>query len=161
MEDIAKMREEIEDLKTRIDLLKDKIKELEVDDGINDGDEYFHSDGAGYVYSSFAGDIPTLDNNYKKVGNRFKTREECYFAIKRLEVLAKMKKFEEPDNRPWDGDTPHYYLLITTETRTIKVTGLYSVKCNDIYFETEAMAKKCIEAVGEEDLIKYYFKIKE
>jgi len=163
MNDIAKMREEIDKLSARVSLLADKIKELEFidNDGINDGDEYFHANGAGFIYSSIAGGNPELEDSFKKIGNRFKTHEECEFALIRLEVLAKMKKFEEPDDRPWNRGIPHYYLAFAMDTRTIKVGLLYVNKCNDIYFETEAMAKKCIEAVGEEDLIKYYFKVKE
>lgn len=163
MEEILKIRKEIEELLARVDSLCTKIKKLEAvyNDGIKDGDEYFHTNGAGFIYSSIAGSNPELEDNFKKIGNRFKTSEECEFAVKRLKVLAKMKKFEEPDDRPWDGNTNHFYLAFVTDTRTIRVGNLYANKCNDIYFETEAMAKKCIEDVGEEDLIKYYFKVKE
>lgn len=163
MEEILKMRKEIEELLARVDSLCTKIKKLEAvyNDGIKDGDEYFHSDGAGFIYSSIAGENKIIDDNCKRIGNRFKTREECEFAVKRLEVLAKIKKFEEPDDCPWDRATQHFYLAYITDARTITIGNLYANKCNDIYFETRAMAEKCIEAVGEEDLIKYYFKIKE
>lgn len=95
MEDITKIREEIDELLARVCSLCDKIGELGAvyDDEIKDGDEYFHANGAGYIYSSIAGENKILDDNCKRVGNRFKTREACEFAVKRLEVLAKMKKF--------------------------------------------------------------------
>ena len=40
-----------------------------------------------------------------------------------------------------------------TDARTIIIGNLYANKCNDIYFESRVMAKKCIEAIGEEDLM--------
>lgn len=163
MEEILKIRKEIDELLARVDSLCTTIKKLEAvyNDGIKDGDEYFHTNGAGFIYSSIVGSNPELEDNFKKIGNRFKTREECEFAVKRLEVLAKMKKFEEPDDRPWDRATQHFYLAFVADARTIIIGNLYANKCNDIYFETREMAEKCIEVIGEKDLIKYYFKVKE
>lgn len=106
--------------------------------------------------------IEVDDNNYE-IGNYFKTKEDALFEQERLKVLKELKDWSQPYN------SRSTHILIPYIEQTSNVSGKIRVKSTDIrevkhvnllhaiYFESEEIAEKAIEAVGEERILKYYF----
>lgn len=96
------------------------------------------------------------DHKYLSIGNYFKTREEAEFELERLKVLAKMKKYAITDHI----DIPHVYCIgydIEEDELTIDCRRI--MRYNDIYFESEEVAKSCMQDIGEDKIKKYYLGI--
>jgi len=90
-----------------------------------------------------------------KIGNVFAAENAAKFAAERLTVLAEM--------REWAGKWNDPYRIIYIDGR-VEPETVFVGRCisyGEIRFATEADAKNCIKAVGEDRLKKYYFGIPE
>lgn len=94
------------------------------------------------------------------IGNAFHTKKEAEFALEKLKVIHELKQFAEPKNTVWDFNKYHYAICSDC---TSTVISNYSIinKYLDITFATEEMARKAVEAVGEDRIKKYYFGVEE
>lgn len=98
----------------------------------------------------------SYDRKTISIGNCFHTKEEAEFALERLKVLAEMRKFAEPFDTKWDGDTRHYYIYYGVKSKSLDI-DYHVAKCGgEIYFESGHKANECIKAVGEDRIKKYY-----
>ena len=96
-----------------------------------------------------------FDLRHFDVGNMFKMNDDAAFAIERLKVLAQM--------REWAGNWNDPYRILYIDGR-VEPETVFVGRCisyGEIRFATEADAKNCIKAVGEDRLKKYYFGIPE
>lgn len=88
------------------------------------------------------------------IGNVFRTREDAEFAAERLKVLAEM--------REWAGNVFDDYAIALGHDTNIKVVPRREwCSLGEMRFATEEDAKNCINTVGEDRIIKYYFMITE
>jgi len=124
------------------------------------GDDYY------FLYSN--GDIgdtqytgTTSDMTREFMGNCFKTKEEAEFEVERLKVIHEMKKFAEPEDYEWDGENSHHYIYYNFCCDGIRTGHTYSYKKNAIFFKSTEDINACVEAVGEDRIIKYYLGVKE
>lgn len=142
--------------------IEEKVEEVEKKEEIlfpSLGDKYF------YLYSN--GDIGDKrfttdsydDHERKLMGNIFKTQEEAEFEAERIRVIQEMKEFALVEDA-WDYNVSHYYIYYNVSGDYIDEGSTYNYKQHDIYFESRVDINACINKVGKDRIIKYYFRIK-
>lgn len=161
-------------------LLKDLIEQYadyEVKDGImdflerpkpksiwdlKDGDTYFYLYDNGIVCSD-QWDNKYTDNKRRDIGNIFLTREEAVFEKCKIEVYKQVKRFaHEFSIDEWkDKHIYKYYPYFDCGEGVIRKYHDVFVRRNSLYFKSCENIQKAIEAVGEEDFIKYYLGVRE
>ena len=126
-----------------------------------DDNDFDLSDGCRYYTINALGGVGSLtwhndytDKNCMDIGNVFKTEREAYFMAERLRVLAKMRKFALP--RKWIGSA-YYILAYHAPSNDIRIIEDSVYKTTDIVFRSSEEATNCINSVGKEKIIKYYF----
>jgi hypothetical protein len=119
------------------------------------GDGYFviYNDGCvgRSTYENDCTDLARIE-----MGNCFRTEKEAEFAVERLKVLAEMKKFAEPSDTKWDGNTRHYFICYDIEDKCLRVDNHTLMWGGEICFESDKRAKECIDIVGKDRIKKYY-----
>ena len=109
------------------------------------------------------GDIDKLffssdnDEQARDIGNAFLTREEADFELERRKVEAIMRKY----SRPFEDGKTNYFLVCNRDGKTTEIDYYWSIDCGVPYFESEEIAQKVIDEIGEDRLKKYWFGVKE
>ena len=101
------------------------------------------------------------------IGNCFKTKEEAEHILEKLKVIHELQKFAYENNEEeidWKNlNQCKYYLVYDTKDEDLYVD--YSIQCEsepfNIYFTSSKIAKRAIEAVGEDRIKKYYFNVED
>ena len=101
------------------------------------------------------------------IGNFFKTKIEAEHILEKLKVIHELQKFAYENNEgeiDWKNfNQCKYYLVYDTKDEDLYVD--YSIQCEsepfNIYFTSPKIAKRAIEAVGEDRIKKYYFNVEE
>lgn len=101
------------------------------------------------------------DEKLLSIGNAFHTKEETEFALEKLKVIHELKQFAEPKNIVWDFNEYHYVIYYDCIREGIDYNYSSIDKYSDITFATEEIARKAVEAVGEDRIKKYYLEVKE
>jgi len=119
------------------------------------GGQYFLIDSDGYINcTTYEND--NFDINRMKIGNFFRTKGQAEFVVERLKVLAEMRVFAEPFNTKFDNVKKHYYVYYDNANRRLEVDNVRSIRCGELYFESQEKAKECIDIVGEDRIKKFY-----
>ena len=108
-----------------------------------------------------------VDDNRINMGNCFKTEEEAEHMVEKLKVIHELQKFAYENNEgeiDWKNfNQCKYYLVYDTKDEDLYVD--YSIQCEsepfNIYFTSSKIAKRAIEAVGEDRIKKYYFNVED
>lgn len=95
------------------------------------------------------------------IGNAFHTKKEAEFALEKLKVIHELKQFAEPKNAVWNFGEYHHVIYYDCTNMVIDYNYSIINKYVDITFATEEMARKAVEAVGEDRIKKYYFGVEE
>lgn len=124
-------------------------------------EEYYYLSEHGEIIVAFW-DNYLIDNDRYAIGNCFKTKEEAEFMVEKLKVLVELKEYAD-DEQEWEYDNCHWHIGYNPNTECIKVGYFIFTKSIpfNIYFSSEEQAQKCIDAIGEERLKKYYFCVEE
>lgn len=101
------------------------------------------------------------------IGNCFKTKEEAEHMIEKLKVIHELQKFAYENNEgeiDWKNfNQCKYKIFYDAEDGDLYVD--YSIQCEsepfNIYFTSFKIAKRAIEAVGEDRIKKYYFNVED
>ena len=101
------------------------------------------------------------------IGNFFKTKIEAEHMLEKLKVIHELQKFAYENNEKeidWKNfNQCKYKIFYDAEDGDLYVD--YSVQCEsepfNIYFTSFKIAKRAIEAVGEDRIKKYYFDVEE
>ena len=101
------------------------------------------------------------------IGNCFKTKEEAEHILEKLKVIHELQKFAYENNEgeiDWKNfNQCKYKIFYDAEDEDLYVD--YSIQCEsepfNIYFTSFKVAKKAIEAVGEDRIKKYYFNVED
>ena len=120
-----------------------------------EGDVYWLLDQNGHIRSTYWHNNE-FDFKCMSIGNVFKTYEDAEFEIERLKVIAKMRKYA--DSTPYDG---YFIVYYKADKKLIVVDNSRYRMITDILFKTYKDATTCIDEVGAENIIKYYFRIKD
>jgi hypothetical protein len=151
---------EIEELKERLDSLKklyDSLIPLNKRWRADRENTYYFINSDGRVF--FENDYTLrVDDMRYAFGNYFKTMEEAKFEAERLKVVAELKEWATPANHfDWNDMYVQKY-FISLEFGKIVINSFSTYQNSDLVFASKEAAKKAIEAVGEDKIIKYYFK---
>ena len=143
---------------------EDKLKDLLVKpkpktvwDSIK-GDSYYFIETNGGVYSCYwLADVNDLCRI--EFGNVFLTKEEAEFELERRKCEAIMLKY---GRRTFKYGKHNYFIVIFDKRMIIESAfNLHIYYQGTIYFDTEELAQKAIDEIGEERLKKYVFKVEE
>ena len=101
------------------------------------------------------------------IGNFFKTKIEAEHILEKLKVIHELQKFAYENNEgeiDWKNfNQRKYKIFYDAEDEDLYVD--YSIQCESepfgIYFTSFKIAKKAIEAVGEDRIKKYYFNVED
>lgn len=126
-------------------------------------------DGEQYYVLRTTGDInidnfsSRLDEYIREAGNVFLTREEAEFEIERRKIEVIMRKYSRPfkNCNPVDPDDANYCIEHNINNNALKIGSYRSVNLGVLYFESEEIAWKVINEIGEDRLIKYWFGVTE
>lgn len=141
---------------------EDKLKELLVKpkqktvwDSIK-GDRYYFIETNGGVYSCYwLADVNDLCRI--EFGNVFLTKEEAEFELERRKCEAIMLKY---GRRTFKYGKHNHFIVIFDKRMIIESAfNLNIYYQGTIYFDTEELAQKAIDEIGEERLKKYIFRV--
>lgn len=128
-------------------------------------EQYWFIDALGNVSADIFLNYPT-DHSQFILGNCFKTKKEAELYKEELLVIAELKHLAHKLNNGWKPDWNNYnehkwYVYYSTREKRVKCDSVFGVVClnNVLYFKSKELCKKAIDSIGEERLIKYYFKI--
>lgn len=125
------------------------------------GDKFYFLLSDGEIDYEYYNPTSRIHADRISTGNCFKTEEEAKFEVERRKVIHEMKKFAEPEDYVWDGENSHHYIYYNFCCDAIRTGHTYSYKKNVIFFKSTDDIRDCIEAVGEDRIIKYYLGVKE
>ena len=115
-------------------------------------DDYWDLVGADREDNSVIDDLRYITGNY------FETRKEAEFEVKRLKVITELKEWATPVNDfDWDDESVRKY-FISLEFDKIMINSFSIYQVSDLVFASREAVKKAIETVGENRIIKYYFR---
>lgn len=143
---------------------EDKLKELLVKPepktvwDLEKGDKYYHvSSNFGVLPSVWYNDAPS--NLRRILGTAFLTEKEAEFELGRRKCEAIMLKYGRRNFKYGE----YNYFIVIPDNRMIIDTyfNCYLNQQGNIYFDTEELAKKAINEIGEERLKKYIFRVEE
>ena len=120
-----------------------------------DGEEYYllWADGSTVRLIFNSQDDEVL----REIGKVFLTREEAEFELERRKIEAIMKKY----SRPFKYDEYNYYIEYYQNDNKLDISFYNTIRNGVPYFESEEIAQKVIDKIGEDRLIKYWFGVKE
>ena len=103
------------------------------------------------------------DKEILEIGNAFLTKEEAKHEVERRKCEAILLKYGTRDMRSFgDINIRKYFIVYNNYYHEISISFNQSVSSQGtIYFESEELAQKAIEEVGEDRLKKYVFNVKE
>lgn len=144
---------------------ENKLKELLVKPktktvwDLKDGDGYSYIDAISNIYyDTWNGDA--WDLRVRENGNLFLTKEEAEFELERRKCEAIMLKYGRRTFKPRDTN---YIIRFDNDNKQayVEVWRLNQFQ-GSIYFDTEELAQKAIDEIGEERLKKYVvFRVEE
>ena len=127
------------------------------------GDKYWVIDDLGAIEQRVVADF--TNNFYKArlaIGTVFLTKEDAEFELEYRKIRAEMMKYS--DDKEWNGTDKHwciYYSTNNCSATPIRYVEDNLWKCGScIYFSSQEQAELCVREVGEDRIIKYYFKVK-
>jgi hypothetical protein len=97
----------------------------------------------------------SIDRLFRYLGNAFLTKEEAEFELERRKIEAIMRKY----SRPFEDGKTNYFLVCNRGGKTAEIDYYWSIDCGVPYFESEEIAQKVIDEIGEDRLKKYWFRI--
>lgn len=125
---------------------------------LKDGDKYYLITHYGKI-ERFTWDDDEFDLRRREYGNAFLTQEEAEFELERKKCEAIMLKY---GRRTFKYGKDNYLLRINNDDKQAFV-DFWSLNRfqGTIYFDTEELAQKAIDEIGEEMLKKYVFRVEE
>ena len=143
---------------------EDKLKELLVRPkpetvwDLKDGDEYWHistiNNDNYATWNGNAWDLAVREN-----GNAFLTYDEAKFELERRKCEAIMLKY---GRRTFKYEDDNYFIRLACDNKKVYADfWRLNQFQGTIYFDTEELAQKAIDEIGEERLKKYVFRVEE
>ena len=156
------------DIRKLIDDKWDEIKELiaqkvEVeqkpktiwDFNSNDRDSYYYIDEFGYLRPDW------FDEGYfeirRDLGNAFLTEEEAEFELERRKIETIMRKH----SRPFKSGEFNCTVACETPINKVYIRTVQFHNSGVPFFASSEVAQKVIDEIGEDRLIKYWFRVEE
>ena len=116
-----------------------------------------------YYYITEDGEIGTThfdsfyDEKARDVGNAFLTREEAEFEVERRKIEAIMRKH----SRPFKSGEFNCTVACETPINGVYIRTVQFHNSGVPFFASSEVAQKVIDEIGEDRLIKYWFRVEE
>lgn len=130
------------------------------------GDKYYYINDAGSIFNyDCREDIS--DEAHLNIGNYFKTEEDAKHMVEKLKVIRKLQKFAYENNEKeinWNNEKQSkFFLYFDYYLKRVRISSCINwiYLPFNIYFNSEEIAKKAIDTIGEERIKKYYFDVEE
>ena len=156
LEEMAELKDRLNKLEKMYDSLTPPNKRWRAEK-----DDVYYFITTGGKLSCDTENVVDLDDLRYAIGNYFKTEGEAEFEVERLKVIAELKEWATPVNDfDWHDDKQNKYILAFNDCLTdpLTVDFYYTNQVSDLCFQSEEVAKSAIESVGEDRIIKYYFR---
>ena len=155
LKEMEELRERLDSLEKLYDSLTSPNKRWRANKG---GFYYCISDDYWDLVETDREDNSVIDDLRYIIGNYFETRKEAEFEVKRLKVISELKEWTTPINDfDWNNmDVQKYFISLKLDKIMINSFSTYQV--SDLVFASREAAKKAIETIGENRIIKYYFR---
>lgn len=129
---------------------------------LRDGDKYYAINCDGAI-STITFLNSSTDERIINSGNAFVTYKEAEYEVKCREVYTQLKKYSyDFSYEEWEnGYLLKYFPNYIVGQNYIKIDFCYHLNCSALYFKTREDAQLAIDEVGKENIIKYYFKIRD
>lgn len=130
---------------------------------LKDGDEYYYIDTCGNVINTTYCITSLTDKKIIELGKAFLTKEEAKHEIERRKCESILLKYGTRNFMSLgDKYTKRYYIGYDYNANKIEYYFRYFLGLQGtIYFESEELAQKAADEVGEDRLKKYIFNVKE
>lgn len=92
-----------------------------------------------------------------RIGNNFPTKKDAEEAAEGLRVFRRMLDYGTLG--PGDGAKLHYEIYADTRTRSVRCIPGITTSYGPICFEDAETARRCVDEVGIERIVRYYFRI--
>lgn len=127
-----------------------------------EGDDYFYISRTGNVIRDTFMPLLSSDNDKVLFNNAFQTSEEAEHMLEKIKIINQLRKLSNINFND-TSDEAHYAIAYDVEANeiTFNVSYYYKDLPFNIYFATEEALKKAVETIGEDNLKKYYFDIKD
>lgn len=146
-----RLRAKAEELREQMADKPKSIWDLET----KDGKTYYRLYGAGnIVIESFSA---KCDEDARDMGNAFLTREEAEFERERRKIEAIMRRYA----RPFVKDEVNWIIEYQYQDEEIYAYWYGNYHAGAPCFESEEIAQKVIDEIGEVRLLKYWFGVKD
>lgn len=122
---------------------------------LKEGDTYYSIYGDGNVSSEKKWFDDDYENNYRKIGNVFLTKEEAEFECERRKIETEMIRLG--GRRKFNRGKDNYFIMYT------RIEGLDYVNYQSmheqgvIYFDSELDAINAVKTIGKDKIKKYIF----
>ncbi|WP_300077930.1 hypothetical protein [uncultured Thomasclavelia sp.] len=165
---IQEIESSLKALQKQVTVLEKAIKEFKENSkpktiyDLRDGDKYWVVGYDGAINGCTFFDSYS-DKKIIEIGSAFLTEEEAKYEIKCREVYTQLKKYSyDFSYEEWkNGNILKYFLNYIADQNYIKINSCYHLNCSALYFKTKENAQLAIDEVGKENIIKYYFKIRD
>lgn len=103
-----------------------------------------------------------IDKQRLSFGNYFKNEEEAKFVAKKLSIIKRLENLAS-NSLDWKDNDYKYFIFYDCKEEKVSVTSDRNDKYLpfSIYFRSKESCENAIKAIGERDLKKYYFDIKD
>lgn len=165
---LQEMESSLKSLQKQADEIKRAIKEFKKNSkpktiyNLRYGDKYYAINCDGAI-STITFLNSSTDERIINGGNAFLTYKEAEYEVKCREVYTQLKKYSyDFSYEEWEnGNILKYFPIYAADQNYIKINSCYYLNCSALYFKTRKDAQLAIDEVGKENIIKYYFKIRD
>lgn len=126
------------------------------------GDKYYAINCDGAI-STIIFLNSSVDERIINSGNAFLTYKEAEYEVKCREVYTQLKKYSyDFSYEEWkNGNILKYFPIYVADQNYIKINSRYYLNYSALCFKTRENAQLAVDEVGKENIIKYYFRIKD
>lgn len=142
-----KLRAKAEELQEQISNKPKTIWDLD----ISNHDEFYLLNGRGYIEDRCFNDY--FDSSARDIGNAFLTLEEAEFEKERRKVETIMRRYA----RPFVEGEANWIIEYQYQDKEIYAYWYGNYHAGSPCFESEEIAQKVIDEIGEDRLLKYWF----
>lgn len=151
-----------EKLQKLADINKDENKKKETNKRWkpNFGEDYFRIgvDDDDIILLKWENDA--FDNKYYNTRNIYKTKEEAEFEAERRKIMTELQNYADEHNGKITHPSDTYWLKFDEDNMSITADyESYLPPVGTVLFSDEGTACNAVEAIGEDRIIKYMFRI--
>lgn len=162
MENVKKLEQEVVELKKKLELIEDKLKQANAEIKKTNmrwkpeiEDLYFCIKDDGEI-RSYKWENHIYDKNLYSFGNIFETKEDAEFAFEKLKVISELKEFARP--YVFEDEGLNYTIYYNDYDEVVEV-GQTLTRYATLYFSSEGVAKTAIRLIGEDRIKRYYLEV--